>query len=41
MKWDNDAGVWQRFQVHLVLTAVDDGKGKKKKNSYVKCKTVI
>lgn len=26
MKWDNDAGVWQPFQIHLVLTAGDEGK---------------
>lgn len=28
MKRDNDAGVWQSFQVHLVLTTGDD-KGRK------------
>lgn len=28
MKWDNDAGVWQTFQVHLVLTTGDDRKTK-------------
>lgn len=29
MKWDNDAGVWQYFQVQLVLTT-GDNKGTKK-----------
>lgn len=29
MKWDNDAGVWQPFQVHLVLTTGDDIEKKK------------
>ena len=34
MKWDNDAGVWQPFKVHLVLTARENG-GKD-----VQCKTL-
>lgn len=29
MKWDNDAGVWQYFQVHLVLTTGDNKETKK------------
>lgn len=43
MKWDNDAGVWQAFQVHLVLTTGGD-KGRKKlghTQSYSICYTAI
>ena len=34
MEWDNDAGVWQPFQVHLVLTAGVERGGQ----GYVRCK---
>lgn len=37
MERDNDAGVWQPFQVHLVLTA-GVGRGGQ---GYVRCKTVV
>lgn len=36
MEWDNDAGVRQPFQVHLVLTA-----GFERRQGYVRCKTVV
>ena len=37
MEWDNDAGVRQPFQVHLVLTAGVERGGQ----GYVRCKTVV